>query len=343
MTISIFESNITLQNSNSEISLSQNKLELYNVEFSINEIAMNITIEIYDFLGNLNSTLANITEPFKFTLKYGSYSKIVFSDSNNYNFFLTTQIIQCGNNNDFSELLLQQKLSVEYLNRIGLAKASQLPQNLTSSGNLSIALSENDIGNIPIEIAANNIGNIPIVIAANTLGNLPIEIAANSLGNLPISIDATNITGNIPIEIAANSIGNIPIVIAANTLGNLPITLAANTIGNLTIDIAAQSVGNLNVNSYIQSAKISGNGFNANITTTGTAQQLITTSTIVQHFTIRNNGSNIMYIGTSADQARYIFPNGFYWFDCNPSEYTDISTWYVQGTAGDNFIVNYED
>ena len=294
MTINIFESNITLQNSNSEISLSQNKLELYNVEFSINEIAMDITIEIYDFLGNLNSTLANITEPFKFTLKYGSYSKIVFSDSNNYNFFLTTQIIQCGNNNDFSELLLQQKLSVEYLNRVGLAKASQLPQNLTYSGNLSIALSENDIG-------------------------------------------------NIPIEIAANSIGNIPIVIAANTLGNLPITLAANTVGNLTIDIAAQSVGNLNVNSYIQSAKISENGFNANITTTGTAQQLITTSTIVQHFTIRNNGSNIMYIGTSADQARYIFPNGFYWFDCNPSEYTDISTWYVQGTAGDNFIVNYED
>ena len=95
MTINIFESNITLQNSNSEIRLSQNKFELYNVEFSINEIAMNITIEIYDFLGNLNSTLANITEPFKFILKYGSYSKIVFSDSNNYNFFLTTQIIQC--------------------------------------------------------------------------------------------------------------------------------------------------------------------------------------------------------------------------------------------------------
>ena len=152
----------------------------------------------------------------------------------------------------------------------------------------------------------------------------------SSLGNIPISIDAANITGNIPIEIVANSFGNIPI------------TLAANTAGNITIDIAAQSVGNVAVNSYIQSSAISENGFNNDIAATGTAQQLTTTSTVVQHFTIRNNGSSVMYIGTSANQARYIFPNGFFWFDCNPSEYTDISTWYVRGTAGDNYVVNYE-
>jgi hypothetical protein len=213
-----------------------------------------------------------------------------------------------------------------------------------SLGNIPISIDATNItGNIPIEIVANSLGNIPITIAASTITSLPIEIVANSLTSLPIQIVSLGSTlGNIPIEIAANSIGNIPIEIAANSLGNIPITLAANTVGNLTIDIAAQSLGNVAVNSYIQSSAISENGFNNNIATTGTAQQLTTTSTVVQHFTIRNNGSSVMYIGTSANQARYIFPNGFFWFDCNPSEHTDISTWYVSGTAGNNYVVNYE-
>ncbi len=136
------------------------------------------------------------------------------------------------------------------------------------------------LGNIPIEIAANSLGNIPITIAASTITSLPIEIVANSLTSLPIQIVSLGSSlGNIPIEIAANNIGNIPIEIAANSLGNIPITLAANTVGNLTIDIAAQSLGNVAVNSYIQSSAISENGFNNNIATTGTAQQLTTTST----------------------------------------------------------------
>lgn len=156
------------------------------------------------------------------------------------------------------------------------------------------------------------------------------------------AFSATESESVIQLGSLGSSLGNIPIEIAANSLGNIPITLAANTVGNLTIDIAAQSLGNVAVNSYIQSSAISENGFNNNIATTGTAQQLTTTSTVVQHFTIRNNGSSVMYIGTSANQARYIFPNGFFWFDCNPSEHTDISTWYVSGTAGDNYVVNYE-
>ena len=86
------------------------------------------------------------------------------------------------------------------------------------------------------------------------------------------------------------------------------------------------------------------NGFTGTIATTGTAQQLTTTSTVVQHFQIRNTSTtgNVQYVGSSGAQSLLLYPNGMFLWDANPNEQTDISTWYVNGTAADTYAVNYQ-
>ena len=85
-------------------------------------------------------------------------------------------------------------------------------------------------------------------------------------------------------------------------------------------------------------------GFTGTIATTGTAQQFTATSTVVQHFQIRNTSTtgNVQYVGSSGAQSLLLYPNGMFLWDANPNEKTDISTWYVSGTAADTYAVNYQ-
>ena len=85
-------------------------------------------------------------------------------------------------------------------------------------------------------------------------------------------------------------------------------------------------------------------GLTGTIATTGTAQQFTTTSTVVQHFQIRNTSTtgNVQYVGSSGAQSLLLYPNGMFLWDANPNEKTDISTWYISGTAADTYAVNYQ-
>lgn len=86
------------------------------------------------------------------------------------------------------------------------------------------------------------------------------------------------------------------------------------------------------------------NGLTASLTTANTAQQFTATSTLVQHFQVRNTStSDIIYIGSSTVQSIPLFPQGVFLWDANPNEATDISTWYFNAaTAGDEISVNYQ-
>ena len=86
----------------------------------------------------------------------------------------------------------------------------------------------------------------------------------------------------------------------------------------------------------------SNSGYSGSIGTTNTAQQIDSTSNTIQHFQFRNTGSNNMEVGSSGVQSVLLFPNSMFIFDTTPTETTDISQWYVKGTSGDTYLVNWQ-
>ena len=129
-------------------------------------------------------------------------------------------------------------------------------------------------------------------------------------------------------------------VASVNTTLGSPAQDASVKLINTTLGSPFQVNGSVGL---IKAANTN-DGFTGTIATTGTAQQFTTTSTVVQHFQIRNTSTtgNVQYVGSSGAQSLLLYPNGMFLWDANPNEQTDISTWYISGTAADTYAVNYQ-
>lgn len=142
-------------------------------------------------------------------------------------------------------------------------------------------------------------------------------------GQVQIGNATLNVGGNLDVT-GSVDIGTMPDVTFTNS------TIDVGTINEITNGVPLKQVANSN------------SGLTGTISSTGTAQQITSTSKAVLHFQFRNTGSNNMSIGSSTVQATLLFPSSMFIFDCTPTETTDLSTWYVSGTSGDGYSVNQQ-
>ena len=121
----IYQSTISNRSSNEEIKFNCDALSLYKLTFSLNAIGLNTTMTLYDFYGSINSQIV-IDKPSKIEIQFFSLSKLTFSDTLQYDFFITEQKLQCANEQEYADLFLHQKFAIVPLNETGLAKDASL-------------------------------------------------------------------------------------------------------------------------------------------------------------------------------------------------------------------------
>ena len=214
-------------------------------------------------------------------------------------------------------------------------------------------------GVVSITAGTVNIGNTVDISGAVTITSGDVNITGGTV-NIGNTVD---ITGIVSITAGTVNIGNTVDISGAVTItsGDVNITGGTINIGN-TVDITGVvsisagtitfsndtiNVGTLNtITNGVPLAVTSNtnNGSSATLTTANTAQQFITSTTLCQHFQVRNTStSDIIYVGNSAQQAIPLMPNGVLLWDANPNEQTDLSTWYFNSaTASVEIVFNWQ-
>ena len=178
-----------------------------------------------------------------------------------------------------------------------------------------------------------NIGNTVDIagVVSITAGTVNIGNTVDISGAVTITSGDVNITGGtINIGNTVDITGVVSISAGTITFSND--TINVGTLNTITNGVPLAVTSNTN------------NGSSATLTTANTAQQFITSTTLCQHFQVRNTStSDIIYVGNSAQQAIPLMPNGVLLWDANPNEQTDLSTWYFNSaTASVEIVFNWQ-
>ena len=176
--------------------------------------------------------------------------------------------------------------------------------------------------------------NLIIVYSDNIDFALNESQAMLQVGNpigFPLQTRYLTLTDNPDTSI--NQVNAYKTDLGSNQLGGSPTALTTDVNTKFPHPVSMDANGNLGL---LKTANTNG-GFAGTIATTGTAQQFTTTSTVVQHFQIRNTSTtgNVQYVGSSGAQSLLLYPNGMFLWDANPNEQTDISAWEPAGRAYD--------
>jgi lipopolysaccharide export system protein LptA len=214
----IFDTVLKTLNSNSIVdNLVVEKLQLINISFEINNLTINQLITIYGFHGEILEKIP-VTQAVKINIRYGSISKIVFSDSNHYAIYLSEQIIKCDNEREYAELFLEQKFDLSYLRDINAPRYNQFPQSLNDDGSLSIGGSvtfTNDTigvsGTVEISSGSVTFTNTSIDISGIVAVQGTVEVSS---GTVTFTNDSIGVSGTVEISSGSVTFTNTSIDIS---------------------------------------------------------------------------------------------------------------------------------
>ena len=276
-------------------------------------------------------------------------------------FDITGSTVNIGNTVDIAGVVSITAGTVNIGNTVDISGAVTITSgdvNITG-GTVNIGNTVDITGLVSITAGTVNIGNTVDISGAVTITSGDVNITGGTV-NIGNTVD---ITGIVSITAGTVNIGNTVDISGAVTItsGDVNITGGTINIGN-TVDITGVvsisagtitfsndtiNVGTLNtITNGVPLAVTSNtnNGSSATLTTANTAQQFITSTTLCQHFQVRNTStSDIIYVGNSAQQAIPLMPNGVLLWDANPNEQTDLSTWYFNSaTASVEIVFNWQ-
>lgn len=195
----IYQSTISNRSSNEEIKFNCDALSLYKLTFSLNAIGLNTTMTLYDFYGSINSQVL-IDKPSKIEIQFFSLSKLTFSDTLQYDFFITEQKLQCANEQEYADLFLHQKFAIVPLNETGLAKDASLSNVKKLQFDSSNNLKSNVVNEITTDIGTSNIyakdSSVQSVVDNTTnIGKMSFDSSGNQYININASMRLPTDTG----------------------------------------------------------------------------------------------------------------------------------------------------
>ncbi|MEM3860064.1 MAG: hypothetical protein QW478_11795 [Candidatus Micrarchaeaceae archaeon] len=142
-------------NSTSTLKLVENPLTLVNVKFVISNPKISQTITFYNQSGTVEGVPLNINSSMEFKLENVNYSKITFSDSNNYTIYATMQTIIYDTQEEFNQAKSSADFSLVPINN------SIITSPLDSNGYVQVDLET------PLPSGSNTIGTVGVTSFAN--------------------------------------------------------------------------------------------------------------------------------------------------------------------------------
>ncbi|MEM3872900.1 MAG: hypothetical protein QXE05_10125 [Nitrososphaeria archaeon] len=258
-------------NSTDTLKLVEQPLTLINAKIVISNAHVQQTVTFYNQSGAIEGNPFTINSSMEFKLENVNYSKITFSDPNEYDIFCTVQVIIFDSQVEYDQAKSSADFSLVPINN------SIITSPLDSNGYVQVDLET------PLPSGSNTIGNVNIASSlpsgSNTIGNVNIASALPSGSN---TIGSVNIASAIPS--GNNTIGNV------NIASSLP--SGSNTIGNVNVNNVTDTSGEVQSFEFTTSS------------TANTATQLSTDSTLVEEITILASSSNsaTVNIGNSSSQ-----------------------------------------
>ncbi|MCW1309951.1 MAG: hypothetical protein QXP04_04630 [Candidatus Nanoarchaeia archaeon] len=212
-------------NSTSTFKLVENPLTLVNVKIVISYPKVSQTITFYNQSGTVEGVPLNINNSVEFKLENVNYSKITFSDPNNYTIFATMQTIiydtqeeydQAKSSADFSLIPINNSIIVSPLDSNGFVQVdleTPLPSGSNTIGSVNLNAGSNAIGTVGVTSFANptRVTRNPSYLAVSlTTANTAQPIATSSTIVRKAFITNTSSSDTVYVGASAPSIPIAP-------------------------------------------------------------------------------------------------------------------------------------
>ncbi|MEM3873184.1 MAG: hypothetical protein QXE05_11555 [Nitrososphaeria archaeon] len=184
-------------NSSSTFKLVENPLTLVNVKIVISNPKVSQTITFYNQSGTVEGVPLNINNSVEFKLENVNYSKITFSDPNNYTIFATMQTIIYDTQEEYDQTKSSADFSLIPINN------SIIVSPLDSNGFVQVDLET------PLPSGSNTIGSVNIASSlpsgSNTIGNVNVNNATDTSGEIQAFEFTTSSTANTATQLSSDS------------------------------------------------------------------------------------------------------------------------------------------
>ncbi|MEM4067795.1 MAG: hypothetical protein QXV17_13145 [Candidatus Micrarchaeaceae archaeon] len=219
-------------NSTSTFKLVENPLTLVNVKIVISNPKVSQTITFFNQSGTVEGDPLNINNSVEFKLENVNYSKITFSDPNNYTIFATMQTIiydtqeeydQAKSSADFSLIPINNSIIISPLDSNGFVQVdleTPLPSGNNTIGNVNIASSlpsgSNTIGNVNVNNVTDTSGEVQAFkFTTSSTANTATQLTTDSTLVEEITILASS-SNSATVNIGNSSSQPFPLVVGSS-------------------------------------------------------------------------------------------------------------------------------
>ncbi|MEM3860379.1 MAG: hypothetical protein QW478_13455 [Candidatus Micrarchaeaceae archaeon] len=192
-------------NSTDTLQLVTYPLTLANVKFVISNPKVNQTITFYSQSGTVEGNPLTVNNSMEFKLENINYSKITFSDPNNYNIFCTVQIIEFDTQQEYDQAKSSADFSLVPINN------SIITSPLDSNGYVQVDL------------------ETPLPSGSNTIGNININGQTDSSGEIQAFEFTTSSTANTATQLSSDSTLIEEITILASSANTATVNIGNNS------------------------------------------------------------------------------------------------------------------
>ncbi|MEM3845936.1 MAG: hypothetical protein QXU98_09565 [Candidatus Parvarchaeota archaeon] len=224
-------------NSTDTLKLVEQPLTLINAKIVISNAHVQQTITFYNQSGAIEGNPFTINSSMEFKLENVNYSKITFSDPNEYDIFCTVQVIIFDSQVEYDQAKSSADFSLVPINN------SIITSPLDSNGYVQVDLET------PLPSGSNTIGNVNIASSLpsgnNTIGSVNIASSlpsgSNTIGNVNVN-NVTDTSGEIQaFEFTTSSIANTATQLSSDSTLIEEITILASSANTATVNIGNSS------------------------------------------------------------------------------------------------------
>ncbi|MEM4068126.1 MAG: hypothetical protein QXV17_14840 [Candidatus Micrarchaeaceae archaeon] len=224
-------------NSTDTLKLVEQPLTLINAKIVISNAHVQQTVTFYNQSGAIEGNPFTINSSMEFKLENVNYSKITFSDPNEYDIFCTVQVIIFDSQVEYDQAKSSADFSLVPINN------SIITSPLDSNGYVQVDLET------PLPSGSNTIGNVNIASAlpsgSNTIGNVNIASSlpsgSNTIGNVNVN-NVTDTSGEVQaFEFTTSSTANTATQLSSDSTLIEEITILASSSNTATVNVGNSS------------------------------------------------------------------------------------------------------